>query len=276
MTTLDARLHAYRADLADEALHGKVEAAKFVSGELRQVNRSNTPILQSPAPDSPQTSQALRGEVGKVFEDRNGYAWIQMQSDGYVGYVESSALSKTIEVPTHWVCVRSTLIYSKPDLKSHPVLFISMNAQVRVVSEDGNFAALAGGSFIFLKHLLPIGTWHKNVVQVAEQFLHTPYYWGGKSVHGIDCSGLVQVALLATGVVAPRDSDMQARQLGTAVNDFENLQAGDLVFWPGHVGIMQDATQLIHANGHAMAVTSEPLRDVIQRSDKPISNIKRL
>ena len=276
MITLDPRLHAYRADLANEALLGKVESTKFVRGELRQVNRSITAILQGPASHSPQTSQVLRGEVGKVFEDRKGYAWIQMQSDSYVGYVESSALSKTIEVLTHWVCVPSTLVYFKPDLKSHPVLFVTMNAQVRVISEDGNFAVLADGSFIFLKHLLPIGTWHKNFVRVAEQFLHTPYYWGGKSFHGIDCSGLVQVALLATGMEAPRDSDMQAKQLGTAVNDFENLGAGDLVFWPGHVGIMQDATQLIHANGHAMTVTSEPLRDVMQRSDKPISNIKRL
>ena len=276
MTVLDTRLHAYRADLADEALYGKVESTKFVRGELRQVNRSITPILQSPAPHSAQTSQALRGEVAKVFEDRKGYAWVQMQRDGYVGYVESSALSKTIEVPTHWVCVPSTLIYSRSDLKSHPVLFVTMNAQVRVIAEDGSFAALADGSFIFLKHLLPIGTWHKNFVYVAEQFLHTPYYWGGKSAYGIDCSGLVQVSLLATGIEAPRDSDMQAKQLGIAVNDFENLGAGDLVFWPGHVGIMQDATQLIHANGHSMRVTSEPLQDVIQRSDKPISNIKRL
>ena len=276
MTELDPRLHAFRADLADEALFGKVESTKLVGGKQQQVTRSITPVLLRPESDSPQTSQALRGELCKVFEDRNGYAWVQMHSDGYVGYVESSALTEIIEVPTHWVCVPSTLIYPKPDLKSHPVLFITMNAQVRVTSVDGNFAALSDNGFIFLKHLMPIGTRHNSFVAVAEQFLHAPYYWGGKSVHGIDCSGLVQIALAATGMQAPRDSDMQSKQLGTSVNDYENLQGGDLLFWPGHVGIMQSPTQLIHANGYFMKVTSEPLKDVIARSDKPISNIRRL
>ncbi|MEP6827432.1 MAG: NlpC/P60 family protein [Aestuariivirga sp.] len=244
--------------------------------ELRQVTRTITSVLRDPVFDSPQTSQALRGELCRVFEERGDYAWVQLRRDGYIGYVESAALSKDVEVPTHWVCVPSTLIFPKPDLKSHPVLFLTMNAEVRVIAIEGNYSALAGGGYIFSDHLARVGQPHADFVAVAEQFLNVPYYWGGKSVHGIDCSGLVQIALQACDVLSPRDSGEQEKELGILINDHNNLRSGDLVFWPGHVGIMQSATQVIHANGHFMKVTSEPLADVVARSDKPISNIRRL
>ena len=244
--------------------------------ELLQVTRPIISVLRSPEPDSSQTTQALRGEVCKVFEEHNGYALVQLQRDGYTGYCEAAALSKTVETPTHWVSKPSTLIYPKPDLKSHPVLFLTVNAQVQAIAVEGNFTALSGGGYIFSDHLLPIGKHHADFVAVAEQFLNAPYYWGGKSVHGIDCSGLVQISLQACGLLSPRDSGEQEKQLGTSINDYNNLRSGDLVFWPGHVGIMQSPMQLIHATGYFMKVTSEPLTDVMQRSDKPISNIRRL
>ena len=244
--------------------------------ESRQFIRSITSVLKNPASDSPQTSQALRGELCRVFEQQGDYAHVQLQGDGYEGYVETSTLSKNLEVPTHWVSVSSTLIYPEPDLKSHPVLLISMNAQVRATTVEGNFTGLSGGGYIFSDHLVPIGKHHADVVAVAEQFLNTPYYWGGKSVHGIDCSGLVQTSLHACGLLSPRDSGEQEKQLGIPINDYNNLRRGDLIFWPGHVGMMQSPTQLIHANGYFMKVTSDLLSDVISRSAKPISNIKRL
>ena len=244
--------------------------------ELRQVTRPIVSVLKSPEPNSSQTSQALRGELCQIFEEHDGYALVQLQRDGYTGYCEAAALSKELEVLTHWVSVPSTLVYPRPDLKSHPVLFLTMNAEVLVTSIEGGFAALNGGGYIFASHLLPIGQHHANFIVVAEQFLNTPYYWGGKSVHGIDCSGLVQISLQACDHLSPRDSGEQEKELGIAINDHNNLRSGDLVFWPGHVGIMQSPTQLIHANGYFMQVTSDPLAEVIQRSDKPISNIKRL
>ena len=243
---------------------------------LHQVIRSITSVLKNPASDSPQTSQALRGEICRVFEQQGAYARVQLEGDGYEGYVETAALSKNLEVPTHWVSVPSTLNYPQPHIKSHPGLFLSMNAQVRATSVEGNFTALSGGGYIFSDHLFPMGKHHADVVAVAEQFLNAPYYWGGKSGHGIDCSGLVQISLQACGLLSPRDSGEQEKQLGIPINDFHNLRRGDLVFWPGHVGIMQSPTHLIHANGYFMKVTSDLLSDVIFRSDKPISNIKRL
>ena len=114
-------------------------------------------------------------------------------------------------------------------------------------------------------HCQPIGKpIDTDYVAVASRFLETPYLWGGRSGFGIDCSGLVQLAMMMTGRAAPRDSDMQASRLGTPI-ERDALQRGDLVFWKGHVGIMEDDKTLLHANGHTMTVARENLEDAIKR-----------
>jgi len=272
---LDARVNAFRPDLADENLRGQVEAQRFVKGETRQINAPAANILKRPEKDSPQTSQALMGELCHMYEEQGGFAWVQMVADHYVGYVDAAALSATISTPTHRVSVPSTLLFPLADLKSHPVQFLHMNARLQVLRIEGAYAAIAGGGFIYAKHLAPLTEYEPDFVSVAERFLHAPYYWGGKTVRGLDCSGLVQSALHACGIESPRDSDMQEKNLGAVVKG-DALQRGDLVFWSGHVGIMQSHTQLLHANGHFMMVTSEPLTIAIARSEKPVSSVRRL
>jgi cell wall-associated NlpC family hydrolase len=276
MQKLDTRLYAFRSDLADETLRGKIEATQFVKGVPHQVVTPITAILKRSEPGAPQTSQALMGETCLVFENKNGWAWIKLNRDGYVGYINATALTQQITPPTQKVIVPSTLIYPKPDLKTLPVQFITRNAEVCVIATQGIYAELKFGGFVFANHLASLQHTEKDFVTVAEEFLHVPYFWGGKSVQGIDCSGLVQTALQACGIESPRDSDMQEAELGMIVNDQNNLQRGDLIFWQGHVGIMQNATQLLHANGHAMKTTSEPLAYVVSRSEKPITSVKRL
>lgn len=281
MTTLDKRLHVFRPDLADVALQGRVEAARFVDGRTAQLVWPVTSVRRAPQNEAMQISQALYGETCKVFENANGWAWVQLDGDGYVGYVLAAGLGKREADATHKVVVPTAHIYPKADLKTQPALSIPMNALLAVSSDTDDYLALQGSGFVFAKHVARINHHENDFVAVAEKFLHVPYLWGGKTMQGIDCSGLVQVSLQACGIKARRDSDMQENELGTARNpqDFSNLQRGDLVFWKGHVGIMQDEKQLLHANGHHMLTVSEPLATAAARiaaKGSPVTVIKRL
>jgi cell wall-associated NlpC family hydrolase len=264
----DPRIHAYRADIADARLEGRVAAAHFVEGWPGQVRVAVAHVLGAPDAGDALTTQLLFGETVRVFEEREGWAWVQADADGYVGYVPAAAISRTVATPTHKISALSTPAMARPDVKSPPLVDLPLGARVTVERGDNGFAALAIGAFIPLPHLAAIDKCEPDFVAVAERFLGTPYLWGGRTRAGLDCSGLVQTALRATGVSAPRDTDMQQAALGIPVNhspSLEGLQRGDLVFWRGHVGIMTDATHILHANGFHMRVVVEPLAETVAR-----------
>ena len=278
---LDKRLHAYRNDMADLRLKGKVDAKVLREGGLMQMLAPIATLHRAPADEAPQETQVLMGEVVRVFDVAHGWAWVQLEQDNYVGYLREEFLNAKIHPPSHHVTVPSTLLYTKPDLKTQPVKFLTMNAKVTVTALQDEYVELATGGFVFAEHLAPIAKVKADFVSVAEQFLHTPYLWGGKSSHGIDCSGLVQTALHACGAFCPRDADMQENELGSPllINNLDGLKRGDLIFWDGHVGIMRDDTTLLHASGHQMMVVYEPLQNVVIRSEQTgnsITKIKRL
>ncbi len=278
---LDKRLNAFRNDLADMKLKGKVDAPLFREGGLMQMNAPIATLHRAPAPDAPQETQVLFGETLRVFDVAEGWAWVQLQRDGYVGYIQQEFLSGKINAATHHITVPSTLLYTKPSIKTQPVQFLPMNAQISVTAVQDQFFELATGGVIFADHAKVLATRQSDFVAVAEQFLHTPYLWGGKSAHGIDCSGLVQTSLHACGMACPRDADMQEAELGSPllINNIDSVKRGDLIFWAGHVGIMQNETTLLHASGHQMLVVSEPLAIANERTKakgKDITRIKRL
>lgn len=267
MNTLDPRLHAFRPDLADAALAGHVQAERYVEPRMVQVVEPVVTVHKAPRFDAMQLTQALFGEQVKLFHEEEGWAWVQLVKDGYVGYVNGNALSPHVTRPTHRVAVPSTFMYPDANLKTLPAIQITLNAQLTVTAESGGYSRLSNGLFVFSAHLKPVEDAEQDFVAVAELFRHVPYYWGGKSVQGMDCSGLVQLSLEACGRPALRDSDMQERTLGEKllVNDLDSLKRGDLVFWNGHVGIMTDDKTLLHANGHHMMVVAEPLKDAVDR-----------
>lgn len=278
MTSLDPRLHAHRPDLADEALRGRVDSRHFVTPRLLQVVEPLAAIHKEPRFDSMQMTQALMGETVKLFEEVEGWAWVQLVRDGYVGYVNGNALSPHVAAPTHRVAVPATFMYPDASLKSQPAVGLTLNALVTVVSTSGDYSRLANGRFVHSAHIKPAGAFEHDFVAVAEMLRHVPYYWGGKSVQGLDCSGLVQLAFEACGRPALRDSDMQEATLGEPllVNDLEGLRRGDLVFWKGHVGIMTDERTLLHANGHHMMVVAEPLDHAVERIARSYGDITRI
>lgn len=273
--TLDRRLFAYKDDVADAKLRGKVQALRYVTPELRQVTVSIAPVLREPRYDAPTDTQALLGEPVHVFQIKDGWAFVQLVIDHYVGFIPARCLSSQVIDPTHRIAVPQTLLYTRADIKSNPVQPAYMNSLVSVVSIDGDLAKLRDHRYVWARHLRPIDEHWDDPATVAEAFVNTPYLWGGKSWTGIDCSGLVQVAFQACGFDCPRDTDMMQAGFGRPLKQDRTLrlQRNDLVFWKGHVGVMLDATTLLHANGHYMQTVSEPLSVAIKRIAELLSLI---
>jgi cell wall-associated NlpC family hydrolase len=279
---LDPRRHPFRDDLAAVSLRRQVDAPRYVEGGLKRVIHATAPLWSRPDASRGWASQVLYGETVTVFEEKSGWAWVQAERDGYVGYVPADALSAEVPAPTHRISVPGTFIYAEPAATALTGFHLGLNALVHVVETGPSFAKLAGDGFVPVCHLGGLDTFASDFVSVAERLVGTPYVWGGKTRLGLDCSGLVQTAMHAAGLDCPRDSDMQMAELGTPVEvrrDLAGLQRGDLMFWKDHVGILTDAATLLHANAHHMAVAAEPLRgavDRIARSGSAIVAIKRI
>jgi cell wall-associated NlpC family hydrolase len=278
----DPRLTPARPDLAAKYLEGKVKAERFVTGEEFEIADSLAPLHERPSTEAALLTQALKGERVTIYDrDGEGFAWGQLNSDGYVGWLPDRALAKPAGAPTHKVTATRTFAFPGPSIKLPPAETLVMGAAVSVIREDGPFAVTREGWYLPRQHVAGIDRFVEDFVAVAERFVGTPYLWGGKSSLGIDCSGLVQVALNAAGTGCPRDSDMQQDGLGRILGLAESrrLERGDLMFWKGHVAIVRDADTIVHANAHHMATTIENTRDAIARikaAGSEITAIKRL
>ncbi len=265
---LDPRITPARPDLAAESLRGRVEAARFVAGAERRVAVPVLGLRTTPEAEAPLATELLFGQRFTVYDEGDGWCWGQARLDGYVGYVEAAGLGTAAAEPTHVVAVPRTLVHPEPELKRPPVGALPMTARVRVEEESGDYARVEGGGWVFARHLAVVGETDPDHVTTALRFVGVPYKWGGKTSLGIDCSGLVQVALERAGLAVPRDSDMQAEAIGTRLGggaDLARLERGDLVFFPGHVGLMVDRDRILHANAHHMMVEVEPVAELLAR-----------
>jgi hypothetical protein len=270
----DPRLTLARPGLAAAALEGAIAAERYGKTAAMRCVVPTAAVRRTPEDDGEQLDQLLFGEMFDVLEQDGGWAWGQARRDGYVGHVASTELTNGEAAPSHWVSALSALAFAEPDFKAAPSGPYPLNSLVAVGAREDRFVHAAGAGWFVEAQLSPVGRHLQDVAGVAEGFVGAPYLWGGRAVDGVDCSGLVQQALLACGRACPRDADMQ-EALGQPI-ERGRLRRGDLVFWPGHVAMMLDEVQLVHANTRAMAVTVEPLQAVLVARPSDQASFRRL
>lgn len=276
----DKRITPVRSQMAAAHLKDRFDRPHYIEGQAARIYVDAAPVYYDPRPDSQQVTQFLFGEAISVYDAMEGYAFVQASNDGYVGWVAETALLRFDDPVTHRVHALRSHLYTVPDVKAPVQHGLPMGAQLSIGRMLDGYAILSNGAgAVPEQHIQPIDKPEQDWVAVAARFEGTPYLWGGKTASGIDCSGLVQVALHMAGQPCPRDTDMQRDALGTAVAG-GGFQRGDLVFWRGHVGIMLDETRLLHANAHHMATAIEPVAETIARLEAgdtgPVTAIKRL
>lgn len=241
-------------------------------------------LKQEPNASARTVSEILYGEPLQILERSEGWLKVASIIDGYIGWVRAGATMRGLTRPTHRIGVPMSHIYREPDLKSEPLLPLPMASYLHIKSPaslERGFLPHENGGFVYARHLKALGAFSDDPVSVAESFLGAPYLWGGRTLIGIDCSGLVQIALSAAGHRILRDSKSQFGSIGRPLETSEGPARGDLAFFPGHVGWMIDNVHLLHANATHMAVTIDPVEDVMQwvraeGADEPFLGYRRL
>ncbi len=273
----DRRLTPANGRVAAAHLEGLVEADRYVSGATHRIVTTFADLFREP--HGARDRQLLFGDAVTVFERREGAAFVQAEKDGYVGYVDEAALGEA-KASTHWVTSLASHIYSEPDMKSPETGALVFGSHVTTTAHSGRFYEITDGGFVPKQHLWPVEKRFGDPATAAQIFFGVPYLWGGNTSRGIDCSGLIQAALMAAGLPCPGDSDLQEQALGDPLPQHAALARGDLVFWRGHVGLMVDGETLIHANAHHMAVAYEPVEAAIRRIEAqgggPVTARRRL
>jgi hypothetical protein len=261
--------------VAHVSLRGKVAAESFAEAVRQRIARPVADLCAGPG--GARDRQVLWGQRVDVLERQGGWAFVRLARDAYVGWVETDALAGDLDA-THRVAVMATHLYPAPEVRRHETHWLSFGSELRVVSASGAFFETAEGLFVPKSHLRPLNAPFADWVTAAQLHFGVPYLWGGNSALGIDCSGLVQAALLAGGIACPGDSDQQRGALGAEIAEGEPPRRGDLYFWKGHVAVAVDGETLIHANGHAMAVSYEGIAAAVARiaAEGPLLARRRL
>jgi hypothetical protein len=252
---LDPRTNAFRDDLADIALAGRILAPHYARPLARACGAHAAFVRPGPTEQNDAISELLPGEDFAVLEYAGGWAWGYCGADRVVGYVEAIALAAPL-APTHIVCEKCAPVAADDRITSPVLASLPMGA--RLHGEEHGACLTTEYGCVSLSHLRRIEEHDLDPVLVAERLMGTPYLRGGRSFNGVDGAGLVQLALALCGIAAPRFAD-QLRGLGDAVPDDAPSRRGDIILRDGDAGLMTDDLMMIHAAPAAGRVTVGPV-----------------
>jgi len=225
-------------------------------------------------------TECLFGENVEILEEYLEWVYCKLLTDDYCGWVKKNSLGY-LKKPTHRVILNRTFVLKKKNVKSNCINYLPMGAllSAKEIKKEWTEIYLFNNNelqtaFVPSEHILSIDNKIEDWVSVAEQFVGSPYKWGGRDSMGIDCSALLQLSYQAYGKKIPRNTSDQVKMFNQTVSDLNKLKRGFVVFWEGHVGIMVDRLNCIHANAFHMKTIIEPLNDILFRMKNKFQIIK--
>lgn len=244
--------------------------------------KSSTCMKSKPSENSSLETECLFGETVKILEVYSDWVNCRLSTDNYYGWIKKSDLGKLKKI-THRVFAPRTYIYKDANPKSNVVMHLTLGSQLCIEKIEDEWAKtyflvnnMIKVGYIPTKHIVEIDHKISDWVAVAQSLEGTPYKWGGRDTVGLDCSALLQLSYQTYGQVIPRNTSDQVNLEKPNISELNNLRRGCVIFWEGHVGIMVDRFNCIHANAYHMKTVTEPLIDIINRMDKEHQIVKML
>ena len=235
--------------------------------------RSNISVInvyKKKSVKSETVTQLLYGDTFKRLKKFGSWIKIKNNSDNYRGYIENKNFPKD-QKNTHKIFSLSSNLYSEPNKKYKIKKKLSFGSKIKVSEKKGNFYKF-DNFWIEKKNLKPKNYKNKNLFLFVKKFTNVKYKWGGKFYKGIDCSALIQLLVNFNNKFCPRDAKDQIKYFKKKIK-LNKIKKNDLIFWKGHVAIVLNKKELIHAYGPMKKVVVMPINKTIKKIYKT-ANLK--
>lgn len=271
MKEFDKRRFIISDGFIEPALASQFPDKTVLEPSIAHIRVNLADIYNNTSTEKQLSTQAMLGEKIEIYQEEENHYWCRLVKDGYVGFIDKFSITKTPVSDFKTITVPRAFAFAEPSIKTTDPVVLYAQSNIEIFEQDESFNTTTHG-FIpnqYFEH----NTENRDFTSFAGQYISAPYLWGGKTIDGLDCSALVQLALQSINIECPRDSDQQCEHFKEFSIEFENLakihfQRGDLLFWSGHVAICSAQNELLHANAHFMRTIKEPLDKALQRMEK--------